>query len=76
MKKELKLQLKTHPNDLRKAFSAVSKATQRLSIALSEIDNRSRLEIDNRSRFEKLYDSVTNFLSGGKSFLPKELKSY
>ncbi len=29
-----------------------------------------------KSRFERLYDSVTNFLSGGKSFAPNELKSF
>ncbi|WP_035647368.1 hypothetical protein [Flavobacterium sp. ASV13] len=29
-----------------------------------------------KSHFERFYDSVSNFLSKGKSFLPKELKSY
>ncbi|WP_295093730.1 hypothetical protein [uncultured Flavobacterium sp.] len=29
-----------------------------------------------KSYFERFYDSVSNFLSGGKPFLPKELKSY
>lgn len=29
-----------------------------------------------KSRFERFYDSVTNFLSGGKSFAPNELKSF
>lgn len=28
-------------------------------------------KIDNRSKFEKLYDSVSNFLFGGKSFFTK-----
>lgn len=29
-----------------------------------------------KSRFERFYDKVSNFLSGGKSFLPRELKSH
>ena len=29
-----------------------------------------------KSRFERFYDSVTNFLSSGKSFAPNELKSF
>ena len=28
-------------------------------------------KLDNRSRFEKFYDSVSNFLFGGKSFFTK-----
>lgn len=29
-----------------------------------------------KSRFERFYDSVTNFLSGGKSFAPNECKTF
>lgn len=36
-----------------------------------------KLKIINMKKlFERFYDSVTNFLSGGKSFAPNELKSF
>jgi len=33
-------------------------------------------KIDKRSRFEKFYDFMTDLLSDGRSFVPKELKSF
>lgn len=61
----MKTELKITPLDLQ-SINEASVAFRKLSIALRKLDRR--------TKFEKFYDSVSNFLFGGKSTLPKELK--
>lgn len=59
--KEIKLNVSMV--DFSKAFENASASMRRLESSLRKIDNR--------SKFEKFYDSVSNFLFGGKSFFTK-----
>ena len=61
MKPNLKFQVVLHP-DWKKIEDAAI-AIKQLSIALEKLDNR--------SKFDKFYDSVSNFLFGGKAFFTK-----
>lgn len=61
MKTALKIKVALHP-DWKKIDDAAI-AMKRLSFAL--------VKMDNRSKFEKFYDSVSDFIFGGKSFFTK-----
>jgi hypothetical protein len=65
MKSKLKLPV-VEAARLNEAFKEANVQCKSLSKALRKNDPR--------SWFEKFYDSMTNLLSGGKSFAPNELK--
>lgn len=45
----------------------------KVKITITEAE---QLQSKKKSLFERFYDGVGNFLSGGKSFVPGELKSF
>lgn len=64
-------------NKIKVIFSVTDNFSPKMRMTMEEMKKLNyHFNSIKKSRFEKFYDSISNFLSKGKSFAPNELKSF